>query len=189
LPLLFAREDGSAVDAQALEGAIRSAVADPVRQQAEAGVDVVNDGEMGKISYASYVHDRLTGFEGQGAMPGLGDILEYPEFGQRVFQGSEEAFKHMRMLACNGPIWVKDHEAVKRDIANLKSATPSVAVEDVFLSAASPGVIALGFPNHYCSCATFSAAPRPVCWPVAPPDRPRRPLELSPYAYERPARD
>jgi 5-methyltetrahydropteroyltriglutamate--homocysteine methyltransferase len=148
LPLLFAEEDGI-VDTQALERGIRMAVSDVVRKQAEVGVDVLNDGEMGKISYASYVHHRLTGFEGQGAMPGLGDLLDFPEFAPRVFQGSEEALKHVRMLACNGPIRVKDHDQVKRDIANLKTATQGLAVEDVFLSAASPGVIALFFPNQY----------------------------------------
>jgi 5-methyltetrahydropteroyltriglutamate--homocysteine methyltransferase len=148
LPLLFAREDGQ-VDIAALERAIGGAVADVVRKQAECGVDVLNDGEMGKISYASYVHDRLTGFEGQGAMPSPGDIVDYPEFGQRMFQGSEEVLKHWRMLACNGPITVKDHDQVKRDVANLKAATQTVAVEDVFMSAASPGVIALFFPNQY----------------------------------------
>jgi 5-methyltetrahydropteroyltriglutamate--homocysteine methyltransferase len=149
LPLLFAKEDGEAVEAETFERAVRSAVADVVRKQAETGVDVVNDGEMGKISYASYVHERLAGFEGLGAMPGLGDILDFPEFGQRVFQGSEEALKHVRMLACNGPISVKDHDQVKRDIANLKGATQGLPVEDVFMSAASPGVIALFFPNQY----------------------------------------
>jgi 5-methyltetrahydropteroyltriglutamate--homocysteine methyltransferase len=148
LPLLFAREDGQ-VDDPALEGAIHDAVANVVRKQAECGVDVLNDGEMGKISYASYVHDRLTGFEGQGTMPGLGDLIDYPEFAPRVFQGSEEAMKHMRMLACNGPISVKDHDQVKRDIANLKAAARDTSAEDVFMSAASPGVIALFFPNQY----------------------------------------
>jgi 5-methyltetrahydropteroyltriglutamate--homocysteine methyltransferase len=148
LPLLFAKEDGK-VDATALDGAIRAAVTDVVRRQAEAGVDVLNDGEMGKISYASYVHDRLTGFEGEGAMPGLGDILDYPDFARRVFQGSEEALKHMRMLACNGPINVKDRDQVKRDTQNLKAATQGVTSVDVFMSAASPGVIALFFPNQY----------------------------------------
>src|ERR1051326_5346514 len=133
LPLLFAKEEGEAVDPEALEHAIRSGVTDVVRKQAEAGVDVVNDGEMGKISYASYVHDRLTGFEGHGTMPSLGDLVDYPEFAPRVFQGSEEALKHLRMLACSGPISVKDRDQVKRDIANLKAATQGTPVEDVFM--------------------------------------------------------
>jgi 5-methyltetrahydropteroyltriglutamate--homocysteine methyltransferase len=137
------------VDTAALERAIRTAVADVVRAQAEAGVDVLNDGEMGKISYASYVHDRLTGFEGSGSMPGLGDLADFPEFAPRVFQGMEEAMKHFPLLACNGPISVKDHDQVKRDIHNLKNAAQGVQVEDLFMSAASPGVIALFFPNQF----------------------------------------
>jgi 5-methyltetrahydropteroyltriglutamate--homocysteine methyltransferase len=148
LPLIFAEEDGTA-DKGALDQAIQSAVRDVVRKQTDVGVDVLNDGEMGRISYATYVHTRLSGFEGQGAMVGLGDILDFPEFGQRVFQGSEEALRHMRMLACNGPISVKDHEQVKRDIANLKAATQSSRADDVFMSSASPGVIALFFANQY----------------------------------------
>ena len=149
LPLLFAKEDGEVADTEALERAIRGAAVDVVRKQVELGVDVLNDGEMGKISYATYIHDRLTGFEGQGAMPSPADIVDYPEFGQRMFQGSEEVLKHWRPLACNGPIAVKDREQVKRDIQNLKAATEAVQVEDVFMSAASPGVIALFFPNQY----------------------------------------
>jgi 5-methyltetrahydropteroyltriglutamate--homocysteine methyltransferase len=149
LPLLFAKEDAEAVDTDALEQTIRRAVADVVRQQAELGVDVLNDGEMGKISYATYIHERLTGFEGQGAMPSPADIVDFPEFGQRMFQGSEEVLKHWHPLACSGPIAVKDREQVRRDIQNLKAATEAVQVEDVFMSAASPGVIALFFPNQY----------------------------------------
>jgi 5-methyltetrahydropteroyltriglutamate--homocysteine methyltransferase len=82
-------------------------------------------------------------------MPGLADLLDYPEFAPRVFRDSEEAMKHVRMRACNGPINVKDHDQVKRDVANLKAATQATSAEDMFLSSASPGVIALFFPNQY----------------------------------------
>src|SRR3954452_6875994 len=82
--LLFAREEGRP-DLTALEPAIRDAVAWVVGQQVEAGVDVLNDGEMGKIAYSTYVKDRLSGFDGEGRMVGLGDIVDFPEFGQRVF--------------------------------------------------------------------------------------------------------
>jgi 5-methyltetrahydropteroyltriglutamate--homocysteine methyltransferase len=148
LPLLFAEEDGTG-DRGALDRAIQSAVNEVVRKQIDVGVDVLNDGEMGRISYATYVHTRLSGFEGQGAMPGLGDLVDFPEFGRRVFQGSEEAIQHMRQLACNGPVSIKDRDQVKRDIANLKSASQSSGAEEVFMSSASPGVIALFFPNQY----------------------------------------
>jgi 5-methyltetrahydropteroyltriglutamate--homocysteine methyltransferase len=147
--LLFAKEEGRQPDTDALESAIRDGVAGIVRQQVEVGVDVLNDGEMGKISYSTYVKDRLSGFEGEGRMIGMGDIVDFPKFGQRVFQDMGEAIKHMTMPACNGPIAVKDPGQVQRDIRNVRAATEGVGAQDVFLSAASPGVIALFLENHY----------------------------------------
>jgi len=148
LPLLFAREDG-AVDQNALERGVRQAVADVVRRQAEVGVDVLNDGEMGKITYATYVKDRLAGFDGESAMIGPADLLDFPDFARRGFRGSEESMKHMRMPACTGPISLRNVREVERDIANVKAASSDVDATDVFLSAASPGVVALFFQNHY----------------------------------------
>jgi 5-methyltetrahydropteroyltriglutamate--homocysteine methyltransferase len=148
LSQLFAKEEGRP-DPPALESAISDAVGWVVRQQVESGVDVVNDGEMGKIMYATYVKDRLSGFEGEGRMVGMGDIADFPEFGQRMFKDLDEALKHMSMPACNGPIAVKDPEQVQRDIRNVRAATEGAAAQDVFLSAASPGVIALFLENHY----------------------------------------
>ena len=148
LPLLFAREDG-AVDQNALERGVRQAVADVVRKQAEVGVDVLNDGEMGKITYATYVKDRLAGFDGESAMIGPADLLDFPDFARRGFRGSEESMKHMRMPACTGPISLRNVREVERDIANVKAASSDVDATDVFLSAASPGVVALFFQNHY----------------------------------------
>jgi len=83
---------------------------------------VINDGEMGKISYASYVKDRLAGFEGEGAMPVLGEVLDFPSFGRRAYEGAAEGLKYRRMAACSGPIRVKDTTQVTRDIANLRAA-------------------------------------------------------------------
>jgi 5-methyltetrahydropteroyltriglutamate--homocysteine methyltransferase len=146
---LFAREEGTSTDPAAREAAIRDAVDWVVRQQVDAGVDVVNDGEMGKISYSTYVKDRLSGFEGESRMIGVGDIVEFPEFGQRMFKDVDEATRHMTMPACNGPIAVKNADEVQRDIRNIRAATGGVGVQDVFLSAASPGVIALFLENQY----------------------------------------
>lgn len=145
---MFANEAGSG-DPAALEATIRQAVREVVRKQAEVGIDVLNDGEMGKISYAAYVKDRLSGFDGQGAMPVLGDILDYPDFGRRAYQGAEESQKHRRLVACDGPIAVKNPRQVARDVENLKAALEGVPLEEVFMSAASPGVIALFFENQY----------------------------------------
>jgi 5-methyltetrahydropteroyltriglutamate--homocysteine methyltransferase len=87
LPLLFAQEDGTAVETETLERAIRTPVTDVVRKQAETGVDIVNDSEMGKISYASYVHERLTGFEGQGTIARFGRHSRLPGVRSAPFSG------------------------------------------------------------------------------------------------------
>jgi 5-methyltetrahydropteroyltriglutamate--homocysteine methyltransferase len=148
LPLIFANETGGA-DAQALERRIRGAVAEVVKQQIDTGIDLINDGEMSKISYASYVKDRLTGFEGQGSRPVLGDVLDFPGFERRAYAGAEESLERRRVAACNGPVRVKDLSQARRDIDNLVSATLAADSENVFISAASPGVVALFFANQY----------------------------------------
>ncbi len=83
--MMFAREEGVPVDPAALAARIRSAVAEVVRQQAEAGVAVVNDGEFSKPSYATYVKDRLTGFEGESRPLQYQDLAEFPGMARRVF--------------------------------------------------------------------------------------------------------
>jgi len=149
---MLARERGEAVDAAALQGEVRAAVRDIVRAQVEAGVDVVNDGEVSKIGYSTYVKERLTGFggnetfgQGSGIYPS--DLAEYPGFAERMMSRSDAL--ELRMPACTGPIAVSDPNAVQEDIANLKAATQGAPVADVFMSAASPGVIALFLQNRY----------------------------------------
>ena len=131
-----------------LDEQIRIAVADVVRRQAEAGVSVVNDGEAGKIGYATYVKERLDGFGGEAGMAGLpADMAEFPDYMRRVMGGIDFA-----MPACVGPVSYRGLDAVRADIANLRAATESAGVEDAFLSAASPGVIAVFLQNqHYSS--------------------------------------
>lgn len=158
LKMLYSREDG-VTDQAAFEATLRQAVADVVRRQAEAGVDVLNDGEMGKIGYSTYVKDRLTGFEGESSMPGLGDLVDYPEFAQRMFSDFGESQNYLRMPACVGPIKVRDREQLRRDIENLRAASEGAGARDVFMSAASPGVIALFFGNqHYPGREAYLAA-------------------------------
>jgi 5-methyltetrahydropteroyltriglutamate--homocysteine methyltransferase len=139
------RDRGEGEDA-GLDAQIRDAVADIVRHQADAGVTVVNDGEAGKIGYSTYVKERLEGFGGTGGLAGMpADMLEFPEFMQRVMGGLD-----FEMPACIGPVKYKDLDAVRADIANLKAALDGADVEDAFMSAASPGVIAVFLQNqHY----------------------------------------
>jgi 5-methyltetrahydropteroyltriglutamate--homocysteine methyltransferase len=140
------RRDHGEADVEGLDEQIRAAVADVVRRQTEAGVSVVSDGEEGKIGYATYVKERLDGFGGEGALSGVpADMAEFPEYAQRVMGGMDFA-----LPACIGPVSYRDTDAVRADIANLKAAVEGSDAEDAFLTAASPGVIAVFLENqHY----------------------------------------
>ncbi len=147
LSLLIAHEQGAA-DSAALEAAIAAAVVDIVARQAAAGVDVPNDGEMSKIAYATYVKERLSGFDGESSPITPGDLLDFPELARRRAQQQASGTPSL-MPACTGPIAVKDADQARRDIRNLKAATADRPSDTVFMSAASPGVIALFFKNQY----------------------------------------
>jgi 5-methyltetrahydropteroyltriglutamate--homocysteine methyltransferase len=146
--MMFAKEEGIPVDRAALDERIRSAVADVVRRQAEAGIDVVNDGELSKPSYATYIKDRLAGFGGTSQPLQYQDLVDFPELAKRVF--GDPGRSRRKTPACNGPISVRAPEAVAADVRNLRAATHGGDIAEAFLSAASPGVIALFFRNdHY----------------------------------------
>jgi 5-methyltetrahydropteroyltriglutamate--homocysteine methyltransferase len=145
---MFAKEEGVPVDAAALAARIRAAVADVVRRQVDAGIDVVNDGEMSKPSYATYVKDRLSGFGGESHPLSYRDLVDFPGMARRVFGDPGRARR--RTPACTGPIAVRDAEAARIDVANLQAALAGVTATEGFLTAASPGVISLFFRNeHY----------------------------------------
>ena len=146
--MMFAKEEGVPVDPAALGARIRSAVAEVVGKQAQAGVDVVNDGEMSKPSYATYVKDRLNGFGGASHPLQYRDLVDFPEMAKRVF--GDPGRSRRRTPACDAPISVRDPGAAQTDAANLKAAVTAVTGERAFMSAASPGVISLFFRNdHY----------------------------------------
>jgi 5-methyltetrahydropteroyltriglutamate--homocysteine methyltransferase len=145
--LMFAKEEGKPVDTVALHDRVRSAVREVVARQAESRLDIVNDGEVSKPSYATYVKDRLNGFGGESHPLQYADLADYPELARRVFQ--DPGRSRRKTPACNGPISVRDRDAVARDVDNLRSALAAVGHEDAFLSAASPGVISLFFRNDY----------------------------------------
>jgi 5-methyltetrahydropteroyltriglutamate--homocysteine methyltransferase len=145
--MMFAREEGVPVDAAALAARIRSAVAEVVGRQRQAGLDVVNDGEMSKPSYATYVKDRLHGFGGTSHPLRYADVAEFPEINRRVM--GDPGRSRRRSPACNGPIAVRDPRAVEQDVDNLRAAV-GAAGDGAFMTAASPGVISLFFRNeHY----------------------------------------
>ena len=145
--LMFAREEGQPVDAAELSEQIGAAVSGIVRRQVEVGLDVVSDGEMSKPGYATYVKDRLTGFEGESQEFRYQDVAEFPELNRRVF--SDPGRARRKMPACIAPISVRDASAAQRDIDNLRAATGATRPVEAFMTAASPGVVALFFQNRY----------------------------------------
>lgn len=147
--LLQRHATGEPIDEGAFEARLAGATAEIVQRQVATGLDVVNDGEVGKVSYATYVADRLDGFGGGGNERPMADLLEFPGYARRI-RGDE--LKEMpRNLACVGPVALRDPEAVQRDIARFRAAASaaSPAPAGVFMTAASPGVIARFFENQY----------------------------------------
>jgi 5-methyltetrahydropteroyltriglutamate--homocysteine methyltransferase len=129
---------------------VEEGVQDVVQRQVRAGIAVVNDGEASKIGYSTYVKERLEGFGGEGEGPRApSDAADFPEFWNERNRSSRRG---PTMPACVGPVSYRDRAAVRADIANLKAALDEVdpPVEDAFMTAASPGVIALFLQNrHY----------------------------------------
>jgi len=142
---MFAKADGVPVDAAALEEEIGDAVRLMVDRQAAAGIAIVNDGEMSKPSYATYIKDRLDGFGGESGSYTFQDLDEFPGTKAKVF--ADAGRSRRRAPACTAPIIVKDMEAPRRDAQRLIEAAKD---RPTFMSAASPGVTALFFRNeHY----------------------------------------
>jgi 5-methyltetrahydropteroyltriglutamate--homocysteine methyltransferase len=123
------------------------AVADIVRKQVEIGIDVVSDGETSKIGYATYIKDRLTGFDGDSPRQIALDLTDYPEFRSRmaVFAG-KQTFKRQ---SCVGAIEYAGHADLQKDIAHLQSALAKHGALEGFMNAASPGVVSVFQPNKY----------------------------------------
>ncbi len=146
--IMYAKEEGIPVEPGALAARVRSAVAEVVRKQVEAGIDIVNDGEMSKPSYATYVKDRLAGFGGTGNTFIYQDLAAFPSLAKRVF--GDPGRSRRKTPACNAPIAVRDLAAAAADVDNLKAALAQSPATEAFMSAASPGVVSLFFRNdHY----------------------------------------
>jgi 5-methyltetrahydropteroyltriglutamate--homocysteine methyltransferase len=151
--MLEALDADSVSDPTALEARVRRAVADVVRMQVDAGIDIVNDGEQGKVGYSTYVRHRLTGFGGQSRAPSRADWADFPEAAARAERRSA-----VSRPSCNGPIAWKDRTAVEKDVANLRAALGQAQLSDAFMTAASPGVIAHFLRNeHYPSREAYLA--------------------------------
>jgi 5-methyltetrahydropteroyltriglutamate--homocysteine methyltransferase len=154
IQMMYAKEEGVPVEPQALAARIREAVAEVVKKQADAGIDLINDGEMSKPSYATYVKDRLNGFGGTGNTFVYQDVHEFPALEKKVF--GDPGRSRRKTPACNAPISVRDKQAPQADVDNLTAALKSVKAAGGFMSAASPGVVSLFFRNdHYKDFETY----------------------------------
>ena len=147
LDLLLKQQQGELDDQSELNLSILNAVADAVRRQVDCGLDVINDGEMGRVDYTVFVKDLLSGFEGE-SMPPIGSAgdEEFPELGEllRPFASPFQV-----RPACIGPVAWKDWPSFERDLENLAAATAGAQCEEVFMTSPSPGQIARFLHNHY----------------------------------------
>jgi len=145
---MYAKQEGVPVDAVALERRVAAAVAEVVQKQSAAGIDVINDGEMSKPSYATYITDRLSGFGGTGNTFVYQDLADFPNLAKRVF--GDPGRSRRKTPACNAAIGVRNPEAAQADVDHLKAAFANVEAKEAFMTAASPGVVSLFFRNeHY----------------------------------------
>jgi 5-methyltetrahydropteroyltriglutamate--homocysteine methyltransferase len=145
---MYAKQEGVPVDAVALERRVAAAVAEVVQKQSAAGIDVINDGEMSKPSYATYITDRLSGFGGTGNTFVYQDLADFPNLAKRVF--GDPGRSRRKTPACNAAIGVRNPQAAQADVDHLKAAFANVEAKDAFMTAASPGVVSLFFRNeHY----------------------------------------
>jgi 5-methyltetrahydropteroyltriglutamate--homocysteine methyltransferase len=145
--VLVRKDQGEAYDQAEFDGLVRQAVIDIVRRQAETGIDIVNDGEMSKPGYSTYIADRLSGFAGhEPAKPRL-DTRDHPNFlaAYERMTGSNVA----RRAVCVGAVGVKDRDALRKDLANLREALAQVQVAEGFMTAASPGLVPVFQTNRY----------------------------------------
>ena len=146
--LLYKVEFSEPYDAEEFERSVREAVADTVARQREWGLDIVNDGEMGKTGYATYIQQRLAGFSGESASIRFDDLTNFPEY--RRQQAKAAGTRRLNRPCCTGAVTVRDRAPLERDIANLKAAAADAGASEVFMNAASPGVIAVFQDNqHY----------------------------------------
>ena len=144
---IFARERKEPYDSSVFDSVMTDHVDMLVRRQKEAGIDIVSDGETSKISYATYVKDRYTGFDGDSPRNAPADLKLYPSFLERLANDGGTP-KYARPM-CVGEVKSKGQGELEKDIANLKAAMASHGVERGFMNAASPGVISLFLQNDY----------------------------------------
>ena len=154
---IFARENGESYDQVAFDNCMSSACNETVRRQVEAGIDIVSDGETSKISYATYVKDRYTGFSGDSPRNAPADLKQFPSFLERL-ANSGGTPQYARPM-CTGEVTSKGQGELQADIDNLKAGMAAHGATRGFMNAASPGVISLFLQNqHYATREAYLAA-------------------------------
>jgi 5-methyltetrahydropteroyltriglutamate--homocysteine methyltransferase len=146
--LLARREAGEPLDEDAFYARMREAVAEAVRRQREAGIDIVSDGEQAKVGYANYLRDRFSGFSGESPAVRGADLEDFPDYLARLLKRREGAVKIHRPC-CTGEIRLRNERPLREDLANLQAALEGSGAEEAFMNAASPGVVAVFQPNRY----------------------------------------
>jgi len=154
MEMLLARNDGKPYDREALPERLRSAVAEVAQKQIECGVDIVNDGELGKSNFSRYARERLSGFVERPAGPDFKptsifgrDMIEFPDYFNRG--GRTSIGHHSRVFYCAEPLKYVGHDEVKADIENLKAALHGKQFEEAFLPAIAPGTMEHWMKNEY----------------------------------------
>lgn len=145
--LIFKKERGEPFDQDVFDQTMRAAVDDVIARQVKAGIDIVSDGEMSKISYATYIKDRYTGFDGDSPRRTPADLEAFPGFLAKI--GQRGGTPTYRRPCCVGAICLRDDRPLAIDLANLKSALIKHKARRSFMNAPSPGVVALFQPNQY----------------------------------------
>jgi 5-methyltetrahydropteroyltriglutamate--homocysteine methyltransferase len=145
--VVFGREQGTEADRSTGDAVIAAAIEDIVRRQSEIGIDIVSDGELSKISYATYIKDRLTGFGGESHREPAQDLLDFPGVLRRRHESGTRS--EASPPRCVGEVGVKDMQPLEIDLANLRHAVDKAEPAEAFMNAAAPGVIALFQPNDY----------------------------------------
>ncbi len=145
--MIFAEDREQSVDPKQFDDTIRKAVGEVLRLQKESGVDIPSDGEQSKISYATYIKHRLTGFEGDSPRPTPQDLEDFPDYRDKlVKEGHSATYKRP---VCKGEIKVKSMEPVRADIDRMKDQLAKAGLDEGFVNSASPGTIAVFQPNEY----------------------------------------
>ena len=144
---LFKIDAGEAYDQPAFDACVRRAVSDVVARQVECGIDIVSDGEMSKVGYATYIQQRLSGFSGESPSIRFDDLTDFPDY-RRIMGGAAKT-RRLNRPCCTGEVRVRDRVPLERDLDNFRRVIDTSGLAEGFMNAASPGVITVFQANRY----------------------------------------